>query len=300
MLVDPRLKSLLAVYEAGSFTKAAQRLALTQPAVSQHVRQLEEELGVKVFNRGEAQLALTPEGRVVVRYAQRILALCQNLTQSIQDLHAQRTSLTVGITPTEESSLVAQALARYCAENDGVHITIVSDTITNLYEKLRTYQVDLAIYEGRAPGPAFSSILLDTDCLMLVVPPKSPLARKSMVTIQELKQQKLILRLPSSGTRNLFVAHLESRGMTIADFNVILEVDNIATIKDLIRRGFGVSILAKSACQDELGKGKLKALPIEDLSMTREVQMVYPRDFDALPVLDGIARTYWETAQLLR
>ena len=105
----------------------------------------------------------------------------------------------------------------------------------------------------------------------------------------------MILRLPDSNTRNLFVAHLESNNMSISDFNVVLEIDNMATIKDLIRRDFGVSILARSVCLDELKKGKIAVLPVENLSMMREINIAYHNDFTQFDVLHDIMKVYNET-----
>nr|WP_257747452.1 LysR substrate-binding domain-containing protein [Thermoclostridium stercorarium] len=152
--------------------------------------------------------------------------------------------------------------------------------------------MDLAVVEGKVQDPSINSILLDTDSLMLVVSNNNPLAKKSIVTINELKKQPLILRSPKSGTRNLFMAHLESRNMSLDDFNVILEVDNIATIKDLVRRDIGVSILAKSACLDEMKKGKISVLPIENLSMIREINILYHSDFEHVDILQYIMKEY--------
>ena len=90
-----------------------------------------------------------------------------------------------------------------------------------------------------------------------------------MVTLEDLKREKLILRLPSSGTRKLFESHLVSANESIDNFDIALEVDNIATIKDLVRKDLGVSVLARSACMDEIRKGKITSLPIENLSMIR-------------------------------
>jgi DNA-binding transcriptional LysR family regulator len=133
---------------------------------------------------------------------------------------------------------------------------------------------------------------------VFVVSNNSPLAKKSMVTLNEIKAQPLILRRPSSGTRNLFIAHLESNNMSLNDFNVILEVDNIATIKDLIRRDIGVSILAKSACLDELKKGKITVLPIENLSMIREINILYHDDFKHIDILQSILKEYNKVVKL--
>ena len=121
-----------------------------------------------------------------------------------------------------------------------------------------------------------------------------------MVTLNELKGEQMILRLPTSATRQLFESTLESIGDSIRSFNVTIEVDNIATIKDLIRKDLGVSILPKSACMDELRKGKIAALPIENLSMARETRIVYNRDFDHPEILQEITKTYQEVARMYR
>lgn len=297
-MIDSKLTTLLMVYQTGSFTQAARELNLTQPAVSQHIKQLEKDLQVKIFNRSENRFKLTKEGEIVIKYARRMQVLYENLKQSLRDEKRHATRLTVGITHTAESNLVAEALAKYSSENEGVRITIISDSINNLYTKLKTYEVDLAIVEGKVTDDNFNSLLLDTDCLVLAVSNSNKLARKSMVTIEELKKEKMILRLPNSGTRNLFLSHLESHNMSIDEFNVILEVDNIATIKDLIRRNFGVSILAKSACMDELRKGKITVLPVENLSMIREVNIIYHRDFEHVDLLQEITKIYNETVRL--
>lgn len=299
-MIDAKLYTLLKVSETGNLTRAAEQLSLTQPAVSHHIRQLEAELGVKLFCRVENGLRPTSEGELAVRYARRISAVYENLQRAVRDAARHRTSLSVGVTHTAESNSVVEALANYTACHAEVAIKIITDTIHNLYDKLENYELDLVIAEGGAPDARFCSLLLDTDFLVLVVAPSHPLARKSMVTIDELRRERLILRLPASGTRNLFLAHLESRNLSMDDFNIVLELDNVATIKDLIRREFGVSILAKSACMDELKKGKLAVLPIENLSMTRETNLIYPRDFGQPELLRDLTRVYNETARLYR
>ena len=162
---------------------------------------------------------------------------------------------------------------------------------------LRNYELDIAVVEGRMQDENINSLLLDTDSLVLVVSNNHPLAKKSMVTIDEIKKEKLILRRPSSGTRNLFTAHLESQNMSLDEFNVILEVDNPATIKDLIRRDIGVSILARSICLDELKKGKITVLPIENLSMIREINILYHRDFKHTDILQNLLKEYNKTVK---
>jgi DNA-binding transcriptional LysR family regulator len=221
-----------------------------------------------------------------------------NLRRDLSNERKQITQLTIGITHTAESSPIAEVLAKYVASHDGVRIKMITDTISNIYNQLHTYELDLAIVEGKQTDSSLHSLLLDTDCLVLAVSPEHPLAKKSMITVNELKKERLILRLPQSNTRNLFVAHLESNNMTIDDFNVVLEVDNVATIKDLVRSNFGVSILARSVCLNELKKGKIVTLPVENLSMMRETNIVYHPDFEYLDLLQDLLKTYRETVQL--
>jgi len=291
-MIDIRLYTLLEVVKLKSYTRAAENLSLTQPAVTQHIKQLEKELGIKIFYRVGKEIKPTNEGNIVIQYARRNIALYERMKRNILDEQRHVRRFTVGITHTAESNAVAEVLGRYSSKNPGTTITIITESIKNLYNMLQNYEIDLAVVEGKIQAPGINSLLLDTDSIMLVVSNNNPLAKKSMVTINELKKQPLILRRPSSGTRNLFTAHLESNNMLLDDFNVILEVDNIATIKDLIRRDIGVSVLARSACLDELKKGKLTVLPIENLSMIREINILYHDDFKHMDILDSIMMEY--------
>lgn len=291
-MLDPKLDTLLLVAEKRNFTRAAQALSLTQPAVSHHISQLEQELGVRLFVRGNGDLMLTPEGETVLRYVRRMKALEKKMAEELQEAGRRLTRLRIGITHTAESSIVAEVLARYTNENPGISITIVTDNINNLYDMLENFELDLAVVEGRSTRPELSALMLDTDYLVCVLANTHPLSHSSMITLDEIRQEKLILRLPNSETRVRFESALAAIGESIADFQVILEVDNVATIKDLIRKNLGISILARSACMDELRKGKLTALPIENLSMTRETNLVYHRDFTHKETLQDILALY--------
>ena len=291
-MLDPKLDTLLLVAEKRNFTRAAQALSLTQPAVSHHISQLEQELGVRLFVRGNGDLMLTPEGETVLRYVRRMKALEKKMAEELQEAGRRLTRLRIGITHTAESSIVAEVLARYTNENPGISITIVTENINNLYDMLENFELDLAVVEGRSTRPELSALMLDTDYLVCVLANTHPLSHSSMITLDEIRQEKLILRLPNSETRVRFESALAAIGESIADFQVILEVDNVATIKDLIRKNLGISILARSACMDELRKGKLTALPIENLSMTRETNLVYHRDFAHKETLQDILALY--------
>ena len=296
-MINQKLYSLLKVAQFKSYTEAAKQLSLTQPAVSQHIKQLEDELGIHIFERINNELRVTPQGEIAVHYAERMASLFENMKNEIRDERSKVSNLSLGVTHSAESNPIAEAIANYASSHKGVRIKMVTDTISNLYDKLRIYEIDLAIVEGREADPNMRYTLLDTDSLMLVTSPDHPLAKKGFVTVGDIKKEKLILRLPNSNTRNQFESHLISNNMDIAEFDVILEVDNVATIKDLVRRNFGVSILAQSACLDELKKGKITALPIENFSMMREINIVYNKDFEKFELLKDVISSYKATVK---
>lgn len=299
-MLDTKLYTLLQVYESGSFVRAAEKLSITQPAVSHHIKMLEDELNIKIFERCNGKLVVTRQGEEVIKCSKKLLGLYNSLRQNLSDSRTLVSHLTIGVTHTAESNPIAEALAKYCASQQNVNVKLITNNINNLYSMLKSYEIDLAVVEGRIADPNIRYLLLDTDYLVLAVSVNHPFAKRSMVTLNELKKERLILRLPESGTRNLFVAHLESNNMSISDFNVILEVDNMATIKDLIRRDFGVSILPRSVCLDELKKKKIAVLPVENLSMMREINIASPADFTQFDVLNGIVKSYNETVKIYK
>ncbi len=291
-MLDTKILSLLKVVETGNYTQASRALNLTQPAVSQHIRALEDELGVRIFERVGSRLTLTREGSIVVQYAKRMFAIDANMKNELQGRRSGITTINIGITHTMESNVIPEVLAKFASMREGIKVVLTADTQDVLVEKVRNYELDFAILDGKIYLPELDCRMMDTDRLMLIVAPEHHLAGQDKVTIDVVKRENLILRPGGSGTRDLFAASLESLGMSIEEFNVILEVDNIATIKDLIRHGYGVSILAESACMDELGKGKIAALPIENLSMERQMNIVFSKDFRYTEILDEIIEIY--------
>lgn len=294
-MLSTKLQTVLAVAEYKNFTRAAEELNMTQPAVSHHIKQLEQEVDAPLFVRNKAGLKLTPQGEIVVNYARRMKALHERMFAELQNAERHLSLLRIGITHTSESNLTAAALARYSNQKGKLKIILFTDTINNLYDMLENYELDLAIVDGAYGDPRFSSMLWTrtisrASCRWTIRSRgRGPSRSRSS------GGQKMILRTPASATRMLFESALESNGESIQSFDVTLEVDNIATIKDLIRKDLGVSILPRSACLDELRKGKIAALPVENLSMVRETRIVYNKDFTHTDMLNEIIKTYGST-----
>jgi len=290
--MDTKLQTFIEVTKTKNLTKAAEYLNLTQPAVSQHIKQLQQEYDVILFTRKNNELILTREGEVVLKYALRIQSLYANLASKITDAKKYGRNLTVGITHTSESNVAPEILAQYSSENNSSHIKIISDSIKNLYDKLLDYQIDFAIIEGKVTNRKLSSVLLGTDSLVVVVNPLNPIAQKKIVTIEDLKKQRLILRTLESGTATLFLSELAKRDTAIDQFNIYLEIDSVASIKQLIRKNLGISILPRSACFREAKEKTLVCLPIEDMDLSRETNLVFLKENVDREALEQIVSIY--------
>lgn len=291
-MIDAKIRTLVVLAELGSYTRAAAALSLTQPAVSHQIRQLEKEFGVRIFKAERKPLRLTPEGEVLVKYARRLEDIYQNAVQAVADIQKNIRHFTVGLTPTVGENTLPQVLAIYCNEHPDTHINIQIDTIHHIHRRFQGYELDLAIIDGNLPGEHCISTLLDTDYLCLIVAPGHRFVRQGGISLAELKQEKLILRSSKAGTRMLFEDYLLARDEAIRNFNVILEIDSITTIKELVAMDLGVSVIAYSACREELRKGKLAVVPIESFSMAREINMVYHRDFSHREALEELRAIY--------
>lgn len=296
-MLDIKLETLLVVAECKSFTKAADILSLTQPAVSNHINQLEKECNAKLFLRGKGTVRLTQEGEIAVTYAKRLKALHEKMLSKIADEQRHVSRLRVGITHSSENNAITEIIAKYASQYPDVTITIITDVINNLYEMLENYELDIAVVEGKRLSPKLNYFMLDTDYLVCVLNNDNPLSTQSMITINELKKENMILRLQTSATRQLFEATLIGINESIDSFNVFLEVDNVATIKELVRKNLGVSVLPKSVCISDVEKGNLTILPIENLSMMREVNIAYNKDFTRLEILKEIVQLYKNTVK---
>lgn len=290
--MDNKIQTLLTVYETRSFTKAAKKLCLTQPAVSQHIKQLESEFDIKIFVRTDHELKPTPEGEILVKYGLRLQAMYANINRAIMDAKQNKQTITIGLTPTAELNVITSVFFKLFKEKSSIRIIIITDTLQELEKKLLSYEIDLAIVDGRITDPSLSSILLDNDSLVLVTSSEHPFANKDMINLDELKKEKLIIRLPGSGTRTLFEASLKSANRSIEEFNIIVEVDNVATIKELVQHNLGVSILARSACLEEAKDQRLRIIPVQELSMNREINIVCNKEFEHKDILELIKNIY--------
>ncbi len=291
-MIDAKLSTLLTLIEAQSYTKAAQILSLTQPAVSQHIRALEQEYDIKIFLKGAKGMVLTPEGRILEKYARRETALYSNLLHDFETYRNGIHRFVIGITPSAEENMVPRIIATYCNLHPDTKITILTDTIQNIINKLKTYEVDIAIVEGKIQENGLHTRLLDTDYLCLIVSPQHRFANRKSISLEEVKPERLIIRPHGAGTRRMFETFLYSCSETLKNFHVILEIDNVSTIKDLVQSNLGVSVIAHSTCLSEEKRGALKVIPVQNFQTFREINLVCRSDFNQRQLLEELCKIY--------
>ncbi len=297
-MLDQKIKTFLALVEAGSFTKAADTLCLTQPAVSHQIRLLEEEYRIKIFYKAKKELKLTPEGEILLKYARRCAAIAANAQQALLDSRHSIKRLMIGMTPTAEEHLLPQVVAMYCMEHGRTHVSIVTGTLESIRSRLKAYELDMAVLGGLIADDDFVNVQLDTDYLSLVVSPDNPLAGQGEVSLPQLKEEKLILRSTSAATRRQFEEFLRNNGETIRNFNVMMEIDNVPTIKELVAKNLGVTIISHSACLVEQLRGQLVSVPIAGVTeMMREINLVYRKNYNHPEVAEEIKRIYLDLAR---
>lgn len=291
-LFDEKLQTFITLSETKSFTKTGEVTGLTQPAVTSQIKRLEEELNCTLFLRKKGEMTLSDEGEVALLYAKRLRAVAEKMRDRIRTAKSEIKKFRIGITHTQENGFMIDAMSRLIKENDKLNITLIADDIKNLYTMLENFELDMAVLEGKPANKSFNFTVIDTDMLTLVASKDSVLAKKSTVSLSELKKQNLILRLPNSATREKFASSLEAIGESLDEFNVVIEVDSVSTIKNLVRKNAGVTVMSKSACLKEVNKGSLVSLPIENLSMIRETAIVYDKSFSHPEIVDEIAKSY--------
>lgn len=291
-IFDEKLQTFITLSKTKSFTKTGEVTGLTQPAVTSQIKRLEEELNCTLFLRKKGEMTLSDEGEVALLYAKRLRAVAEKMRDRIRTTKSEIKKFRIGITHTQENGFMIDAMSRLIKENDKLNITLIADDIKNLYTMLENFELDMAVLEGKPANKSFNFTVIDTDMLTLVASKGSVLAKKSTVSLSELKKQNLILRLPNSATREKFASSLEAIGESLDEFNVVIEVDSVSTIKNLVRKNAGVTVMSKSACLKEVNKGSLVSLPIENLSMIRETAIVYDKSFSHPEIVDEIAKSY--------
>jgi DNA-binding transcriptional LysR family regulator len=244
-----QLRTIVAVARHRSLTKAADELFLTQPAVSQQIRRLEEELGVDVFHRTSRRVELTPEGRVILSYAERVLSEVEGLHSELEDITGLLSGeiRIGGVYPTGPYDLFSM-LAEFRSAHPGVAIHMVEDTQDDTLDALRSDDLECAFiaHDPDSLGDEFVANLLWTDELVVALPPGHPLAAEQGVEFDQLASEDLIAYRENSAIRRRLERKMGDRGLEPRNAFICTEM---AAVRALASRGLGVAVMPRSIAE---------------------------------------------------
>lgn len=252
------LETFIMVAELQSFTAAARKLYMSQPAVSFQIKSLEEDLQATLFQRREKRLALTAAGKLIYPEAKKMVARYQKIKAGIDDLRGLKTGhLVVGASTTPGEYLLPLLVAGFCKKYPGVGVSLRVAGSGQVFQWLKDREIDLGITGSAVTASGISCVPWITDELVLIASPGHPWAGKDAVEIRALLEEPFILREPGSGTRRSFEQKISLAGVDPARINLFMELGSTRAVITAVQAGLGVSVVSRWAARDALELGKI-------------------------------------------
>jgi DNA-binding transcriptional LysR family regulator len=245
MLNTIHLQTFLAVVESGNYSAAAERLHMSQPAVSQHIRALEQHLdNVPLFRRVGQRMALTHAGEELVEVAREMLALSSRAEENIRVLRGQISGrVTIGCTPSSGEQLLSPLLANFRAHFPAIAVTVTMAPLETLLEWLATQQAQILLIEEQQRRRGWESQLLGVERLVLLAPRGHVLLQQEQVPPGMLRGLPLVLPRSGSPLRRIIEDGLRRRGISAADITIALETDGMGLMVQAVRDGIGLAFV---------------------------------------------------------
>jgi len=276
MLNIYQLSIFLAVAETGSFSMAAERLNLTQPAVSLQIKTLERQLGLTLFDRQAPKLSLSEAGEALLPLARALVRMAEQVEQEMCSFRGIVTGrLIIACSTAPGEYLLPRLIARYREKYPAVRVILEMTDSATVIRRLRDEQVDIGCVGWFPKEKWLEGRKFIEDELVLVVPRSHPWASRTTVNPEELKNVPFILREEGSGTRRAVVEGLTPLGITLDELNVVLEVGSTPGAAQAVAAGLGVSIISRLAVlpfRDQLQIVPLDAPPFKrDIYLARNL-----------------------------
>ena len=280
-----RLEIFAKVAELGSFSRAAEALFLTQPTVSEHIRALEDELGVQLLDRLGRGATPTRAGHLFLGYASRILGLAREARQAIDQFQGRMSGeLVVGGSTIPGEYLLPAWIGEFKAKYPDISITLLIGDSRQVTEWIEDGRVELAIVGARPASRAVESRELMTDELVVVVPAGHPWSARESVALADLRDEPMIVRERGSGSREATERALAAVGLDLGAFRVAGEMGSTQAIKQGVRAGLGISLISQRAVQDECRSQLLHCVKVRDLRVARAFHLITHRDRSRSPL----------------
>ena len=262
-----QLEFFLRVVEERSFSKAAERVFRTQPAVSLAIRRLEEEVGAPLLDRSEKSPTLTDVGEIVYEYAQRIVALREQARGAVAELRAlERGRVRVGANESTSLYLLPDVILAFREQHPRVRVEIFRQSSTRLPREVLDRNVDLALMAYEPRDGDLESFPVFEDELVLITHPEHALAGRDSITVEELGGESFLAHNVRAASREKVI---ETFAEHHTPLNISLELATIETIKRFVQKQIGIAFVPRMCVAEELERGTLATVPVRDLTYRR-------------------------------
>ncbi len=266
------LEVLVAVAQEKGFSRAAERLHRTQPAVSQAIRRLEDEIGAPVVDRSSHDGTLTDTGRVLYEYAQQMLNLRRDAQGAIQELsNLQRGKVAIAANEYTVMHLLP-IVGAFRARHPHIRIEVKRSLASKIPSEILGREVEIGLITYRPAHPGLTAVPIAMDELALLVAPGHPLARRSEASVRELGTESFLAHNVPSPWRERVVQMFQHHRTPL---NIMMELPTLESIRRLVEQGLGLALMPKRAAQAEISRGDLVALAVREMRFERPVHVVY-------------------------
>lgn len=273
-----QLEAFVMVVAHSSFSRAAEHLYLSQPTISAHVKSLETELGMLLFDRGKSELILTPAAQALYRYARDLLDLRATAVAEIHSKGQVREEvLTVAASSVPCQYLLPRAVATFERQYPGVTVSLRQENSRQACEDVYHYHYPLGVVGEQTPLPRLVYETLLSDELVVAIPRRdeyAALLEKQILGVDDFSGMRILLRETGSGTRSHFEAELMKVGGTMEKANVTV-YDNQETIKQAVRQGLGITVISRFVVEDYVQFGIVETRPLAGMELRRDFSLVY-------------------------
>jgi LysR family transcriptional regulator, transcriptional activator of the cysJI operon len=270
-----RLKVFRTVAGEASFRRAAERLHLSQPAVSQQIHALEEELGVTLFDRAQGRVRLTDAGAVLLTYARKGARLAEEAQAALENARGEAAGeLRIGASLTITQYVLPRMLGDFLRLHPRIRLDVRSANTEHIVAALSAGEIDLGLIEGPVSSrEVFRQRFLE-DRMVLIVGRRFPWPQKGTVPVHALTQVPLLMRERGSGSRRVVELALRRAGLRWRDLRIALELDSIVAIVSAVEAGLGAGFVSEWAIRKEVRLGTVRVVPVDGLDIRRDFTLI--------------------------
>lgn len=274
-MLDFRLETFLELCNTKNYTKAAKKLCITQPAVTQHIKYIESKYNLKLFTYIGKNLVLTKSGEEFLNNILQLKTLSNSIENNINSINTNNKSISFGATRTIGEFFIPDIVKKYIKEFPSANLSVLVENTSTLLNMLKNGGIEFALVEGHFNKSDYETYLISKEDFVIVLSPDNPLSKKNNLKINDLFTQNLIIREKGSGSREIFELWLYEHGYSYNDFSHFIELGNINLIKDIVKNNLGISLMYKKSIENELDSNELTFIEIDKLNLSHEFNFIF-------------------------